>query len=169
MKLVSYKSAVMAAGLAAAILATPTLAQPGPGGGPGMGRGWFGGGPGMMMGPWQMGTPMMRAMCSPRGVGFAEWRIERIERLVRPTEAQKPRLDDLRKASEKAAETMAAACPAEPPANPQARLEFMEKRTEAMLQAIKTMRPAFDAFYASLTDEQKARMAGQGPRGGRWR
>jgi len=29
---------------------------------------------------------------------------------------------------------------------------------EAMLQAIKTVRPAMDAFYETLTDEQKARL-----------
>lgn len=109
----------------------------------------------------------MRALCSPRGAGFTEWRVARIERLVRPTDAQKPKLDDLKKASEKASETMSAACPT---ATPTARLEFMEKRTEAMLAAIKTVRPAFEAFYSSLSDEQKANLDGRGRMGqGRWR
>ena len=148
----------------------PALAQPGggPGQGPGQqGRGWFGGGPGMMMGPWAMGGGMMRNMCSPRGLGFAEWRIARIERLIKPTDDQKAKLEDLRKATEKATETMAAACPTEAPANPAARLEFMEKRINAMHEAIKTVRPAFEAFYGSLTDDQKSRFAGPGPRRGR--
>jgi hypothetical protein len=34
-------------------------------------------------------------------------------------------------------------------------MELMEKRSEAMLQAVRTVRPALDGFYASLTDEQK--------------
>jgi len=37
---------------------------------------------------------------------------------------------------------------------------------EAMLQAVKTVRPAFDAFYASLDNDQKARLDSIGPR--RW-
>lgn len=153
----SLKS-LLAASLLSAALATPVLAQPGPG------RGWFGAGPHMMMGPWgMMGGGMMRNLCSPRGMGFTEWRSARIERLVRPDDQQKAKLDDLKKAGEKASEIMRAACPAEAPANASARLEFMEKRTEAMLQAIRTVRPAFDAFYASLNDEQKSRLSGQGP------
>ena len=35
-----------------------------------------------------------------------------------------------------------------------------------MLQAVKTLRPAFDVFYASLNDEQKAKLDEAGPR--RW-
>lgn len=157
------KSLAAAAMLTLAFGATSTLAQPGPG------RGWSGGGHGMMMGPWAMGGGHMRALCSPRGAGFTAWRAARIERLVRPTDAQKTSFEDLKKASEKAAETMAAACPASTPATPDARLEFMEKRTEAMLAAIKTVRPAFDTFYGTLTVEQKARLGGTGPRGWRGR
>lgn len=34
----------------------------------------------------------------------------------------------------------------------------MEKRLDAMLQAANTIRPALEAFYATLSDEQKARV-----------
>jgi hypothetical protein len=33
----------------------------------------------------------------------------------------------------------------------------MEQRLKGMLQAIETVRPALNKFYASLSDEQKAR------------
>jgi hypothetical protein len=108
-------------------------------------------------------------MCDPRAAGMAEWRMERIERLITPTEAQRTALNDLRAASTKAAETIAAACPREFPASATARMELMEKRLEAMLTAVKTVRPAFDAFYATLTDEQKARINSGGPRHWGWR
>jgi hypothetical protein len=143
----------------------PVQAQPGSGAGWGPGGGW---GPGMMMGPGMMGRGWGR-MCDPRAAGLAEWRVERIDRLVKPTEAQRKGLDDLKAASTKAAELVAAACPKDFPASPTARLELMEKRMDAMLQAIKTVRPAFDSFYASLTDEQKARLTTAGPRGWGWR
>jgi hypothetical protein len=139
--------------------------------GPGGARG-FGWGPGMMMGPGMMGwggPGGMGVMCDPRGAGLAEWRMERIERLIKPTDAQRAALNELRNASSKAAETIAAACPREFPAGASARLEAMEKRLDAMLVAVKTVRPAFEAFYATLNDEQKARINSGGPRHWGWR
>jgi LTXXQ motif family protein len=128
-------------------------------------------GPGMMMGPGMMRGPGMwggrfAGPCDPGAAGLAGWRIDQIERVVRPTDAQRTALDDLRAASTKAAEALASACPREVPQSSTQRLDFMEKRMEAMLQAIKTVRPAFDALYASLSDEQKARLDSVGPR--RW-
>ena len=165
-------SLTMAAILLAASLAVPSaLAQPagpGPGPGAGPGPGW---GPGMMMGPGMMGRGAGRGMgwmCSPQSAGLAEWRKERIERLVKPTDAQRKALDDLQAASTKAAQIVTDACPREFPSSAQSRLELMEKRMEAMLSAIKTVRPAFDAFYATLTDEQKASLNSRGPRDWGW-
>jgi LTXXQ motif family protein len=152
-----------AVALSALLLAAPAAAQPGSGP-----RGW---GPGMMMGPGMMGPGMMMgpAMCGPRAAGLAEWRFELIERAVRPTEAQRPALNELKAASTKAAEVIAAACPREFPETAAARLEFTEKRLEAMLQGVKIVRPAFDAFEASLTSEQKAALNRIGPRRWGWR
>ena len=156
-------SLVLAAAAVAAILsASPIAAQPGPG---------FGWGPGMMMGPGMMGARGMwgRGMCNPQGAGLAEWRTDRIERAVRPTDAQRPALDELKTASTKAAEIIAAACPSDIPQSPAARLELMQKRVEAMLEAIKLVRPKFDAFYSALTPEQQARLNVAGPRSWGWR
>lgn len=148
--------------------ASPPAAS-GPGTGPGPNYGPHGLGRGMMMGPGMMGMGGMGTMCNPRGAGLAEWRMERIERLVNPNDAQRAALDNLRNASAKAAEIVAAACPREFPASATGRLELMEKRLDAMQQAIKTVRPAFDAFYATLNDEQKARVNTSGPRHWGWR
>jgi hypothetical protein len=147
--------------LTLAVLATTALvslatAQPmGPGGrGPG-----FGFGPGMMMGPGMMGGPGMQGfMCNPSAGGFSAWRIDAIEQAIRPDEAQKVKLEALKSASAQAADAMRAACPTEFPATPTARMDLMEKHAEAMLQAVKTVRPAFAAFYDSLNDEQKAKL-----------
>jgi hypothetical protein len=148
-----------AAAAIALSLATPALAQPGPDG-----PGW---GPGMMMGPGMMGRGMMgRGMCSPRVAGFAEWRIDRMERAISPNDAQKAALAELRTASTKAAEALSGACPQDYPKTASERLERMEKRMEAMLQAVKTVRPAFDALYKTLDDKQKERLDSVGPR--RW-
>lgn len=163
------RTAISTALLIGGLAAGSALAQPAGSAAPG--NGWS---PNMMMGPGMMGPGMMGRgggrgmgwMCSPQGAGLAEWRKQRIEQLLKPTEAQRKALDDLQAASTKAAEAVSAACPREFPASAQARLELMEKRMEAMLTAIRTVRPAFDAFYATLTDEQKARLNSAGPR--RW-
>jgi hypothetical protein len=152
-----------AAALVAVAVALPVSAQMmGPGWGPGgmMGRG-YGPGPGAMMGPGWRGS----MMCNPRAAGLSAWRIGAIEEIVRPTEAQRASMDALKQASAKAADTMAAACPQDLPATSSARLEAMEKRLDAMLQAVKTVRPAFDTFYAGLSDEQKRRLDEVSPEG----
>ena len=163
-----------AAALLLAIAAGAASAQPSPGTrGPGVfGPGTMG--PGFMMGPGMMRGPGMwggrfAGPCDPGAAGMAGWRIEQIERAVRPTDAQRTALNDLRAASTKAAEALAGACPSEVPRSSTERLGFMEKRMEAMLQAIKTVRPAFDALYASLSDEQKGRLDSAGPRRWGWR
>jgi hypothetical protein len=83
--------------------------------------------------------------------------IERIETVIRPAGAQKEALDRLRDATEKAVQVLQAACPEDVPLTPVGRLEAMEKRLEAMLQAAKLVQPALDEFYATLSSEQKAR------------
>jgi len=146
-----------AAVIAAASSAAPASAQRGAGAG--WGPGWE---PGMMMGPGPMWGPSVRGtgrfshMCDPRMAGFAPYQLTRIERTITPTDAQQTLIEDLKKASAKAADIMRAACPDSAPPTPPARLEFMEKRAQAMYEAIKTVRGPYEAFYASLTDEQKS-------------
>jgi hypothetical protein len=64
---------------------------------------------------------------------------------------------------------MRSACQADVPATIVGRTEAMEKRMDAMLQAIRTIRPALEAFYATLSDEQKARLDSNDGRGRFWR
>ena len=154
-----YTKLTLSTAVVLAISAAATAyAQPGRGGG-------RGDGPGHMMGPGMHG----RRMCSPRAAGFAEWRIDRLERALNLTDAQRPKFEDYKTAASKAADAMRSACPADTPATGPARMDAMEKRMEAMLQAVKTVRPAFDALYASLTAEQKAAFDTGRHRHRRWR
>lgn len=148
-------------------------AQPsGPGRGPGFGmmRPGFMMGPGMMRGA-SMWNGRFDGPCDPSIAGIAEWRVDEIERVVQPTDAQRAALADLRTASAKAAEELTRACPREIPQTSAQRMAFMERRTEAMLAAIKIVRAAFEAFYATMTEEQTARLDSVGPRrrGWHWR
>ncbi len=83
--------------------------------------------------------------------------VSRIARVVDPDSQQQAKLDALKEAETRAAEVLHAACPARAAASPLERLDLVELRLRAMLQAIDIVRPALEDFYASLNDEQKAR------------
>ena len=125
--------------------------------------------PGVMTGPGTMGPRGYRRLCTPRSVGLYEWEVRWIERVVRPNETQRAALNDLQSASNKAIATMATACKAEAPATTKAGLEMIDNRLEIMSQAVKSLRPAFDAFYASLDRQQQQRLDVFGPRHRSWR
>ena len=83
--------------------------------------------------------------------------IERIEDAVKPTDAQEDGLKQLDYTTAKAVSIMQAACPEDTPVTPPGRLEAMEKRLRAMIDAANTVKPALNDFYESLSNEQKAR------------
>jgi len=78
---------------------------------------------------------------------------------MRLSEEQQSILDDLRKASVEAAQTVHAACPSEAASTPSGRLAAMQQRLEAMKSAIERMRTPFEKFQESLDDDQKAELA----------
>jgi hypothetical protein len=96
-------------------------------------------------------------ICSGDARGLTDFPIEQISRQVQPTPDQQKLLDDLKAATDKAVQTMQAACPNDLPATPTGRLAAMRVRVQAMLGAVRTIRPALDKFYGSLSDEQKER------------
>jgi hypothetical protein len=95
--------------------------------------------------------------CSEPKAGLANLPIERIEDAVKPTDAQEGGLKQLENATAKAVSIMQAACPEDTPITPPGRLEAMEKRLQAMIDAANTVKPALNDFYGSLSGEQKAR------------
>jgi hypothetical protein len=90
------------------------------------------------------------------------WPTDQIDRVVKPSDAQRTKLEALQSAASQAADAIKAACPNEMPATPPERLAAVGKRLGAMLQAVQTVRPALADFYDSLSDDQKARFNGMG-------
>lgn len=142
----------------------------GPGAGQQMGRGMMGPGMDRDMHPGMAGRRGSEgdevditgphgdaAACQARLARMAQARLESIERLVRPTDAQRAAFDELKAAAMKALEIARAGCPSERPLTPPARMAAAEQAMEARLQALKTVRPALEAFYKTLSDEQKIR------------
>jgi hypothetical protein len=85
---------------------------------------------------------------------------DRIEQTIQPTAEQRAKLDDLRGALQRAFDYLDRACPADRPQTPSARLDAMEDRIWAGRQALLGVRAPLEALYASLSDEQKARLNG---------
>jgi hypothetical protein len=134
------------------------------------GGGGFGGHHGGGMGPMGFG-----AVCKGNGAEMADHMLIGLEYKVKPTDAQKPAFEELKAAAKAAAAKAAAGCPpktersadgARPaPKAPTERLAMMEAGLTAQLDAIRTVRPAADKFYATLSDDQKKTLTERG-RGG---
>jgi hypothetical protein len=115
--------------------------------------------------PGQVGTAEQR-LCAEPGTGITAWPFDRIERAVRPTEDQKQRLGELKDAAARAADAFKSSCNSVAAMTPPGRLQLMKDRLQAALDAVRIVRPPLEKFYASLSDEQKARFNAIGPKSG---
>jgi hypothetical protein len=99
----------------------------------------------------------LAALCSERAAAFSDVPAQRIEETIRPTPEQRSAFDALKTAAAKAGDGLRSSCPAQMPTSIMDRLDAVDARLAAMLSAVEIVRPALEGFYASLTDEQKAR------------
>src|SRR5262249_1482400 len=105
----------------------------------------------------------MTAACSQQGGGFIDLPVQRIDQVVQPTAQQQNAFNDLKKAAQKASDQLQSSCPTAVPKSPVARVDTVQTRLTAMADAIKSVRPDLQNFYASLSDEQKAKFNTMGP------
>jgi len=96
--------------------------------------------------------------CGGAQAGLSLWGADRIEQALALTEDQTAKFNALKEASDKARQYLLDNCPTDNPLTPTARAAAAQHRLEAMLEAVRTVKPALDDFYSSLTDEQKARL-----------
>jgi len=96
------------------------------------------------------------AMCGA-DAQVASLPIDRITAAVSPDAQQRAALDALANASLQAAQTIKTACPTDIAYTSTGRLDAMERRVQAMVQAVAAIRPPLETFYGLLSDEQKAR------------
>ena len=98
--------------------------------------------------------------CGSAPASAADWPAADIDRIVRPTEAQRASLVALRDAAAKAADMTKSSCPSGNLLTPTARFAALGKRLDTLLQAVKTETGPLNDFYGMLDDEQKARFDG---------
>jgi hypothetical protein len=110
----------------------------------------------------RLNGPLMPA--TSRGAGCRDSNVDLVAALTggraRPAPTQGPALDGLQRTSAGLARLLAGACPSTLPGTPVARLDAADKRLNAMLYAVVTLRAPLDGFYASLTDAQKTQPSG---------
>jgi hypothetical protein len=113
---------------------------------------------GTILGPAMLRPGTADLGCGAGPAGLGPWGADRIEQTLSFTEDQSAKFNDLKAASQKARRYLQESCPTDDPATPTARLDTLERRLEAMLEAVRTVKPALETFYGTLTDEQKARL-----------
>ncbi len=142
---------------------------------PGHNKGRHFGHSGGLMG-FAFGGPNYR-ICRGDVAEMADHMLVRVEHRVKPTDAQKAAFDEFKTATRSAAEKLREACPKAPekaengePQKPTSieRLAQTQTGLEASLDALKAFRPAAEKFYATLSDEQKAKLDRRGGKG-HWR
>ncbi len=105
----------------------------------------------------------LAVLCNRQSGDFTKLPVERIEQVVQPTSAQQDAFNALKQAARDAADQIQGSCPSEVLQTPLARLDAVETRLGAMIDAMNTLRPKLEAFYTGLSDEQKARFNTMGP------
>jgi LTXXQ motif family protein len=102
-------------------------------------------------------------ICGRRTPGRTGWPAERVSRTLDPTGGQKSVLGAFKAATAAAATALDEACANGMPSSSVSRLEAIERRLEAMRQAVAIVRPALDGLYGALNDAQRARLDGPAP------
>jgi len=97
-------------------------------------------------------------ICLQQATAATDLPMRKIEQTVAPTPAQRASLQALREKSAGLAQFLMASCPQQPAATPVERLDSAGDRVDALLYAAMSIAPELDAFYASLSDEQKAKL-----------
>jgi hypothetical protein len=91
--------------------------------------------------------------------------IDPIAKAVQPNADQGAKLDALKTAEADAEKTLAGSCSQQAPTTAVARLDAVQARLQAMIQAANTVGGPLNDFYASLNDEQKAAFNALGQNG----
>ena len=102
-------------------------------------------------------TQGMAQSCSDEAAEVTGWPLDQIQAAIQPNDQQAALLDNLGNALVKASDEVKAHCPTTVSFAPTARLDAMQQRLQALDDAVNIVSPPLDKFYASLSDEQKAR------------
>jgi hypothetical protein len=118
-----------------------------------------------VLGPAMPRTGAADLSCGAGPAGLSAWSAGVIEQALSLDDIQRAKFNDLKAASQRAIRYLIESCPKNDAASPTGRVQVQERRLSAMLEAVRTVQPALDDFYATLSDEQKARLTAIEPSG----
>ena len=98
------------------------------------------------------------ASCTGFAPGVNDLPLQRIEAILQPTPDQQQAFADLKTALAKASRVLSGSCLEQTPLTPVARLDAMERRLDAMLQAEDIVRSPLERLYRLLSPQQKQRL-----------
>jgi hypothetical protein len=107
--------------------------------------------------PRRGAVPDIAAACKAHAQHFTGLPAQQIADTLKPTSTQKPAFDALKAAAAEASATLVAACPNAAPQTVTERFDAIATRLKATIAAITMVEPKLKMFYATLSDEQKAR------------
>jgi hypothetical protein len=99
----------------------------------------------------------MAQSCDEEAAEVTGWPIDQIQSAVQPNPQQTALLDDLGNAIVEASHQIKIHCPTSVAFTPTMRLDQMQQRLQALVDAVNVISPPLTKFYDSLSDEQKAR------------
>src|SRR6202048_514216 len=94
--------------------------------------------------------------CGAAQPAALQWPADEIEARLHPNHTQRAALKVLQDANARAVDILNAGCQPKDATTPPARLDAVDGRLEAMQQAVNLVSAALQAFYATLSDQQKA-------------
>ncbi|MGB6538653.1 MAG: Spy/CpxP family protein refolding chaperone [Xanthobacteraceae bacterium] len=112
-------------------------------------------------------TQTVAQSCFDEAAEVTGWPIDQIQAALQPSPQQTALLDDFGTAIVKASDVIRAHCPTQLAFIPTDRLAQMQQRLEGLVAAVSIVQPPLASFYASLSDEQKARFNDIGVTGGK--
>lgn len=96
--------------------------------------------------------------CGEQAAELQNMPFDAVVKTLQPNDEQRGALEQIRAATADAANTLNTTCPKNVPAPLTDRLDAMRASLDAIKAALSPLRPAFVAAYATLNDEQKARL-----------
>ena len=96
--------------------------------------------------------------CLQQAAEFQSWPYEAITQIASPDDAQRSALEALRASTTAAAERLSADCPRDEPAPSGERLVAAEQAIDTVTSSYAAVEPPLRTFFATLDDEQKARL-----------
>jgi LTXXQ motif family protein len=96
--------------------------------------------------------------CQRQVAEFKKVPFESIAQTIQPNDDQRAALEAVREAVNDAADTLSTVCPKTVRGSLGEKLVILSHSLDAIASSLRSIRPAFVTFYASLDDEQKARM-----------